>query len=392
MFFNMLLTLVLTLAISATADNSVGDTASEINHGQLMVDWLRNRGGFFSPKLEIRRADPLDPTSYFAMFSKEDIQSEEVLITIPRDCLIDTGIDPFDPEDRDSFQCQTIHNLVSEMRKGEESSHAPYVNYLLAQPRGQITNTWSDAGVELFNEVLIPRETEDEDYEGSTLLPPYSTSKWMEDEWVTECKGESDPLELHAASMLLQRSWDDVLIPVFDYMNHRNGKWLNTDSNSVHGPEPISVFAIRKIEAGEQIYTTYNTCHDCGNRALDYGTPELLRDYGFVEQYPQRWIFHNEELGFVVDEVLDEEGVSNGDIEVTDWILEDPDETDVDFLLFLLEEQFRVPDDLLAERSEDVPQSEWDKIVAYQKAVVRAAEAGLVAMRKLGLQKGSSEL
>lgn len=80
------------------------------------------------------------------MFSKEDIQSEEVLITIPRDCLIDTGIDPFDPEDRDMFQCQTIHNLVSEMRKGEESSHAPYVNYLLAQPRGQITNTWSDAG------------------------------------------------------------------------------------------------------------------------------------------------------------------------------------------------------------------------------------------------------
>ena len=31
-------------------------------------------------------------------------------------------------------------------------------------------------------------------------------------------------------------------------------------------------------------------CEDCENREETYGTPETLRDYGFVEQYPQRWI------------------------------------------------------------------------------------------------------
>ena len=42
---------------------------------------------------------------------------------------------------------------------------------------------------------------------------------------------------------------------------------------------------MRDIKAGEQIYNSYNLCESCGGRTKSYGTPEILRDYGFVEQY-----------------------------------------------------------------------------------------------------------
>ena len=34
--------------------------------------------------------------------------------------------------------------------------------------------------------------------------------------------------------LALQRSWDDLLLPVYDVMSHRNNPYLNTECNSVH--------------------------------------------------------------------------------------------------------------------------------------------------------------
>jgi hypothetical protein len=44
---------------------------------------------------------------------------------------------------------------------------------------------------------------------------------------------------------------------------------------------------LQEIEAGEEIYLSYNQFHDCEGWWHEYGTPEMFRDYGFVEQYPQ---------------------------------------------------------------------------------------------------------
>merc|ERR1712071_683050 len=90
--------------------------------------------------------------------------------------------------------------------------------------------------------------------------------------------------------MVVARGWDYILIPVFDMMNHRNGRHLNSDSNSIYDNDDIMVRDTQRINPGDEIYTSYNMCRDCGGRREDYGTPELLRDYGFIEDYPQRWI------------------------------------------------------------------------------------------------------
>lgn len=373
MFSYLRSSIVSSLVLFTVANDMVVDPPSEVNHGQLMVDWLRSRGGSFSSKLEIRRTNPADPTSHFAMFSSEDIRPREVLIQVPRDLLISPDEEV---EEKSQLQCETINILLIEMRKvmdGKESAHGPYVKYLLSQPMGQLPSTWSQSGKDLLTDILGQSE---EDDEISTILPPHSPVGWLENDWVEDCKGSSDPFEMNAAALLLMRSWDDLLIPVFDYMSHRNGKWLNTDSSSVHENTPVKVFASRMIEAGEEIYTSYNMCRDCGGRATSYGTPEMLRDYGFVEDYPQRWIFHNEELGYEIDEAVDDEGIPNGELELTKWILEKPDITDLEWLTDMLEMQKDTAEMYLSDQK-DIPQKEWDVIVKYQQALVTAIEIGL---------------
>ena len=87
-------------------------------------------------------------------------------------------------------------------------------------------------------------------------------------------------------------------------INHRNGKWRNVEATSAHVGEDIRVFAYRDIEAGEQLYMSYNECEDEDCRGLKYKyiTPYIVQDYGFVEQYPRRFVLvDNSQLVAEVD-------------------------------------------------------------------------------------------
>ena len=72
----------------------------------------------------------------------------------------------------------------------------------------------------------------------------------------------------------------------------------------------MAVKASEDIRAGEEIYTSYNMCRHCGgDEGESYGTPEIMRDCGFVEEYPQRCIFEGKSsVGFDIDEVLWDDG------------------------------------------------------------------------------------
>lgn len=132
------------------------------------------------------------------------------------------------------------------------------------------------------------------------MPPHYITDISFEE----ECGGGSgDPWEQEAHLIVLRRNWDDILIPVYDMVNHRNGHWTNVDSNSTHLGEDITVFALRDIRKGEQLYLSYTECVDCNyfeNFAWYYGLPQTLKDYGFIEQYPRRW--NIEGLAFELDQ------------------------------------------------------------------------------------------
>merc|ERR1712113_28904 len=153
------------------------------------------------------------------------------------------------------------------MDKGNESEYAPYLNYLREQRHGQLPSDWSIAGKNLLSVVLgIGKDRQ--------LLPPYFPFGYV-DSFRTDCGGRNED-EINAFLMVIQRGWDELLVPVYDMMSHRNGKWLNTKDDYVKDAYEtnnfVKVRAKRDIQAGEEIYMSYNFCNDCGNRAYYYGS------------------------------------------------------------------------------------------------------------------------
>ncbi|KAL7548860.1 hypothetical protein ACHAWF_012131 [Thalassiosira exigua] len=286
-----------------------------------------------------------------------------------------------------SGDCETVVRLVEEAALGDASLYQPYIDYLLSQPRGQLPAFWSDAGKDLMEKVLGPIEKEDStSEEGSdepdTILPEAWKDGYVEEfvEWCTDGKLDAKDLEdqINFYNLLNQRGWDELMIPVMDMMNHGNGRLLNTDHSSAHGVEPVKVWASRDIAKGEDIYTTYNFCPDCGGRFKNYGTSDLLRDYGFVEGFPQRWFFDDQGIAFELD--VDESGehkvnwLNNGPPKSSGFLKEQIDR------LRSLSESFPVLGDASGEST--IPQHELDVIVRYHQALLIAMTEALKSMAR----------
>jgi hypothetical protein len=164
------------------------------------------------------------------------------------------------------------------MRKAENSDYAPYVTYLNAQSEGQLPSAWSKQGKALLQEIL-----------GGTpfdpVLPPVEPTEWLEYEWYKRCRGDRrNELAAKAALLVVQRSDDGLMIPAYDFYNHRNGKWLNTRTKTVVGTHHITK-ATRTIEPGTQLYISYNMCTECGGRRSGYGTAGKLFRHQMVSVF-----------------------------------------------------------------------------------------------------------
>jgi len=172
------------------------------------------------------------------------------------------------------------------------------------------------------------------------------------------------------------------MIPVFDMMSHGNGRLLNTRIvGSVHDEaKPVTVLASRDIQTGEEIYTTYNQCEDCENRRLWYGTPELLRDYGFVERYPQRWVFEDaddQDAIFDIDKVYNADGSPTDDLKLT-WVEGYQLATkNVPFFTEQLQRLQDLGETLFAAKDPNVPDHEWQCLSEFRGAYVTAIRMAL---------------
>lgn len=360
-------------------------TVNDEEHSSRLLQWLRSENGFFHESLEMRRLDPEDPKSFFGMFAKDDISEDDLLIKVPTSIVIDSDTVPekgehgFD-EDENYIgdQCDTIHNLGRQLKLGDTSIYATYVNYLLdTQSRGSLPSGWSAEGKALLEKILNGEVFRELGYDDTEIIdfPPSYATNWLDGYYHDECEGIQDPMHEFAALLVIQRSWDDLLLPVYDMMSHRNGHWLNTKTDedaSVHDGTPIDVLAKRDIKAGEQIYVSYNMCEDCTSRERTYGTPQIFRDYGFVEDFPQQWIFDDISVGFRLDKRDDV-----GEVYLTEWVFQDvdaksPDDEEVDSIELTLLQLQKALDTFMKERDPAVPDYEWDMITSYMNAMEKA--------------------
>ena len=345
-----------------------------LDHGSRLTKWLRNHpDGFLHEHLEIRAhpSDDEEDNSSWGMYVTQTIPAKSVLFKIPRDLLYTPEEDEIEEEEPET--CATartlFHELQGAIEKGDDydSPFAPYVQYLKDQPHGQLPSAWSKAGKEFLSLVVGT----DPDFEPFGMLTQsFATDCLFQPEEVVEDEVAFELLN-HAYLMVLQRGWDRLLIPVYDMLSHANGpRLLNTRVQaSVHDDtKDIVVESSRAIRAGEQLYTTYDMCKDCDGRWDSYGVPEMLRDYGFVEQFPQRWIFGYDDLPDTIAFVLDQE---TPDAEITlEWMSEGFEE---EFHVRIIRAQLTRLQGLdLAPYKDTVPKNEYNTVIQFYEATVRA--------------------
>lgn len=361
--------------LSLLASLVVASDAETNSAQQIIIDWVRENGGYFSNKQEFRRAIPGDATSHFGIFAKDDIQRGEVLTRVPWKCVITQEDKEEDSQQNPYFFCGSTRMLIDEMRKGEESFFAPYTAYLRSQPRGKIPSDWSDVGKDLLKQVL-----------GGDKLPPDDVTD-LGGLWQQLCY-QGAPIDDLAQQALMEfhaRADDNFLVPLYDLYNHAQDEKSNA-SVGVFTSEKQEVRATRSISRGEEIAFSYNMAqHQDSWTKNFYGTPEFLRDYGFVEPFPQRWMF--DEIRFRFELTKDD----NGAIKLT-W-LSGPDTRYFDFMREQLErlrssvkpileeiEKKAEAGEAAGEKSSDIPRpTELKTIRQYFDALNIAMETAIQA-------------
>ena len=362
-----------TTRTDTTAENEDFDLPRIVKLGNGVLRWVIEQGGVFHPSLYFAASE-----SSLVMFSKEAIPKDEILFRVPRVCLLGPEVDSYAFNDYFRYVCETTKVLWRELQNGQDSvTHGPYMEYLLeTQLPGMLPSAWSKAGQTLLKQMLSTPDNEQ-------VLPPEAVCGHS---FVREC-GINVPVDEldgdarvwgqeHAWMLITQRSWDDLMIPIYDMISHRNGNWTNTklvEGVSVHDDDhDVIVQASRDINAGEEIYTTYNFCEDCGLRAETFGTSLIFRDYGFVEQYPQRWI-----LGEIVFDLDYKDGDPN-ELEVS-WVFDPPSR---DVIAFFDEQLDRLQEFVtvhLETQPADIPDLEWSNINIYHQALIDAMSHALAA-------------
>ncbi|KAL7564709.1 hypothetical protein ACA910_010125 [Epithemia clementina (nom. ined.)] len=359
-------------------------------HGQRQIDWVRSKGGFVHSSFEIRRVDPDDDSSRYGVFAKTDISKSELILSIPRECVIQPPMEFFE----DWEICDTVEILAREMQRGKSSVYEPYVTYLKTQATraGQLPTVWSDAGKSFLVFQLLgapPQWIATTTTKGKTpstaaanavLLPPKNSIRAG-----SSCD-ERNEYERQAHMLTTQRSWDELLIPVWDMVSHRNGHWTNVaESYSVFDiGHPITVHATRDIRAGEELYMTYDHCPDCQGRSRNYGTPEILRDYGFVESLPQKWVLHDQQVSFTLDSPPPSSSSTekNGNDDnhlVIKWHSKRPDVVTLEFLENQLTRLSKLN---MNHRPTDIAVGEWEILVQYHAALSRALQYAVSDTRR----------
>mmetsp|Transcript_17115 Transcript_17115/g.48112 ORF Transcript_17115/g.48112 Transcript_17115/m.48112 type:complete len:524 (-) Transcript_17115:151-1722(-) len=256
-----------------TPDPSSNSTARLLNQTiHDMMDWITNaRGGYISPKLEVRltSSSSSSSSSSFGIFAKQRIEADEVLFTIPRSLIL------YAPT-----ECGIVHKVQKQLWNAQYRSRlaTPYAKYLHLISASVSSNKhhflpalWSTKGKALLAQLT------------STTLVPTPQELQHQFDSIAECGTPDQPILQSAWQLVTSRADDTTMIPFYDFLNHSP-----TNQNTKHAwmANGFQMIATTTIDANEQVLTSYNQCSICDARIqAHYGVPELFRDYGFVSMH-----------------------------------------------------------------------------------------------------------
>jgi len=108
----------------------------------------------------------------------------------------------------------------------------------------------------------------------------------------------------YATVLARTRSKEELFVPLVDLFNHHRGKqqWnVESSPSAMTGIKLaqeddendhrnfVKVYTKRDIRAGEQLFLNYIEGEDDYFRRQDQFVSTLLREHGFIEDFPQRW-------------------------------------------------------------------------------------------------------
>ena len=374
--------LLAAVGISQCLATDLEDLAGEV------IAWIRSKpDGFVSDKVEVRRLDPADDSSPLGVFAKADLEAKEMIMQVPLECYIHV----FDDANKDDSMralydnlCLLAEKTAKEMRLGNESAYAAYVKYLNKQSRNQIPAVWSKEAKDMLRD-LLPEDSDGVD--------------WITDNF-QKCSGVNlnDPFEEHVIALTKQRSFDSAMIPLYDMVNHDNGQ-INTENTSLSSKSGIKVRALKPIKAGDEIFASYDKCLDCSDVSYYWGTPEILRDFGFVERYPRRFVEYDEDIWFELwqgpggelEVRWDDYGLSDEETRYYQsygYLNGPPSEEGIAYMKGELQRIGALPPNNMSDCPADVPANKCKTILQYKEAVTEAYTLAVSeAERKLRIKE-----
>jgi hypothetical protein len=299
--------LLLLLASATTVTITVTATVAAVSDPHLesvkeIWAWIDSaKDGFVTKKQSVSRMVEENIDTPLIVFANQDIKRGELLVQTPWSHILQSE-DP-DKDDKIGWYCGATRKLAEEMKKGADSFYAPYVTYINDEPDGQLPTQYSFSAKQLLWQVIGLHRDElnrsqvfDRKEAFDHRLMPEFLTDGLERNWYKTCQADRDDATMaKAASMIIQRADDDILIPAYDAYNHRNvdnhndKRYMNARTQTTD-EQFHQTFAQRDIQKGEQIFISYNMCEQCGGRRdYGFGTAEIFREYGFVEWFPQRW-------------------------------------------------------------------------------------------------------
>lgn len=275
------------------SDKASQDDDSEDNDA--LLEWAREMGGYFNPKLSMGT----DSDGLFGVLANAPIPKDEVLMRMPWRVVISS--DAQRRHHNRFINCDTVQLLKEELDKGDSSRYAPYTAALKQRAKDHyhlLPAHWSKEGQDLLRQVLNDGHL------------PARDMFYEEFEWKKEC----DKVDPVATLLVLTHGENLGMSPVTDRFNNRAGEHIGA-KYSIDGGRmgtAIEIKSSRYLKPGEHIYVSYR----------DYGwigTPELFRDYGFVELYPQRYVFYKQRIAFDVLDPDDTKGDLGGQALKVKW-------------------------------------------------------------------------
>jgi hypothetical protein len=219
------------------------DEASDF---QALVSWVRSEGGSVDSRLMLGTTS----NGIRGLLAAEAIEAGAVLLHVPKSLILDGG------DNRPRV-------VRDELLKKEHGRWWPYLRLDESLTAG-IPATWSDADLAEL-QGLEPRDSRRHIH-------------WYSQAWAggMPYEGLSDA-DKQALWMVVTRSCDAGLVPIYDLANHNNGQ-LNTRVD-IADDGSLGMSARWDLPQGQEVFNSYG--HSSSS--------DIFRDYGFIEPWPRVW-------------------------------------------------------------------------------------------------------